>query len=164
MNTATLFNTIEDLVLHRAPMLLLNSVVSWDHGTLTASVDPQDSYLFFDAQGDIPSWVGIEYMAQAISARAGIAALQRGEKPSVGFLLGTRKYTAQVSRFSPHQKLFVKVRELLRDETNLVLFECKIYADEILLASAEIKGIEPDNVNRVITQFRQMLEASGART
>ena len=153
MNTSPLFTSIEDLILHRPPMLLLESVAEWDETGLTAVVDPTHSYIFADASGAIPAWVGIEYMAQAISAHAGISARLRGEPISVGFLLGTRKYTPQVASFAPNKKLFVKVREIFRDETNLVLFDCQIYADGVLLASAEIKGIEPDDVKAIVAQL-----------
>jgi predicted hotdog family 3-hydroxylacyl-ACP dehydratase len=161
MNAQPLFESIEDLVLHSSPMLLLKSVASWNEIGLEAIVDPLDSYLFADANGAVPAWVGIEYMAQAISARSGIAARLRGEPISVGLLLGTRKYTAHVTHFAPHQTLLVKIHELLRDETNLVLFACQIYADETLVASAEVKGIEPRDLSEVITQFQHMREAAG---
>ncbi|MES2822117.1 MAG: beta-hydroxyacyl-ACP dehydratase [Pseudomonadota bacterium] len=149
------FLAIEDLILHRSPMLLLESVVEWDEMGVSAVVNPASSYLFADSQGAIPAWVGIEYMAQTISAFAGIVARSHGKPISVGLLLGTRRYTTQVASFAPEQKLLVKVRELLRDETNLVLFDCQIYADKKLLASAEIKALEPDDVKAVIAQFAQ---------
>lgn len=153
------FTSIEELILHRPPMLLLESIVEWDEKSLSAVVDPASSYLFANSDGSIPAWVGIEYMAQAISARAGIAARLNGKAISVGLLLGTRKYTTQVASFAPDQKLLVEVRELLRDETDLVLFDCHIYANETLLASAQIKGTEPDDVKMVVAQFQHKREA-----
>jgi predicted hotdog family 3-hydroxylacyl-ACP dehydratase len=159
LTSAEEFAAIEDLILHRSPMLLLESIAEWNDMGLSAVVNPANSYLFADANGAIPAWVGIEYMAQAISAFAGIVARARGETIKVGLLLGTRKYTTQIASFAPEQKLLVKVRELLRDETNLVLFDCHIYADKTLLASAEIKALEPDDVKAVVAQFEQMREA-----
>lgn len=158
MNTAPLFAPIEDLILHRPPMLLLKAVTHWQETGVDAIVDPRDSYLFADSSGMIPAWVGIEYMAQAISAFAGINARSRGEPLCLGFLLGTRKYTAQATSFHPQQNLLVKVRELLRDEDNLVLFDCQIYADDKLLASAELKAIQPKNVDAVINHFKQVAD------
>lgn len=159
MKTSPLFAPIEDLVLHRSPMLLLQSVAHWEETGVDAIVNPQDSHLFADAKGMIPAWVGIEYMAQAISAFAGINAKTRGEPLCLGFLLGTRKYAAQVASFNPQHSLVVKVRELLRDEDNLVLFDCRIYAEDKLLASAEIKAIQPKNVDAVINHFKQVDDA-----
>jgi predicted hotdog family 3-hydroxylacyl-ACP dehydratase len=161
MSQAPLFESIQDLLLHRPPMLLLKAVLRWDEGELEALVDPRDSHLFMDANGQIPSWVGIEYMAQAIGAFAGITSLQAGNPVCLGFLLGTRRYHAEVTHFDPAQELRVKVSELLRDESNLVLFKCELYADEQLLASAEIKAIQPKDVDTVMEQFTQMNAVAG---
>lgn len=161
MNAAPLFHSIAELVPHKAPMLLLESIADWDLTGVDAVVNPRDSALFADANGEIPAWVGIEYMAQAISALAGIEAKTRGESVCIGFLLGTRKYRAEVASYKPEQKLLVKVRELLRDENNLVLFNCEIYAENKLLASAEIKAIQPENIEDVIAQFKRMSDAEG---
>ena len=155
MKTTPLFTSIEDLVLHRPPMLLLESIATWDDSGLEAVANPQDSYLFADANGDVPVWVGIEYMAQAISAFSGLTAKIRGEALGIGFLLGTRRYTAEVVSFAAAQKLSVRVRELLKDDTGLVLFDCHIYAGERLLASAEIKAIQPDDANKVLAHINQ---------
>lgn len=150
MSQISSYPAIENLLLHSSSMLLLESVVHWEEKGLDAIANPADSYLFFNAQGEIPSWVGIEYMAQAISAHAGREALQRGESLRIGFLLGTRKYSALVPSFHPQQKLVVKVRELLRDETDLVLFDCGIYLEERLVAHAEIKAIQPKNMSAIV--------------
>jgi predicted hotdog family 3-hydroxylacyl-ACP dehydratase len=71
-------------------------------------------------------------------------------------LLGTRRYHAELSHFDLAQELRVSVRELLRDETNLVLFKCEIHSGEQLLAHAEIKAIQPKDVEAVMAQFTQM--------
>lgn len=156
MSQAPLFESVQDLLLHRPPMLLLKSVVRWGEGELEALVDPRDSHLFMDADEQIPTWVGIEYMAQAIGALAGIESRRAGNPVCLGFLLGTRRYHAEVTHFDPAQELRVKVRELLRDETNLVLFNCEIHSGEQLLAHAEIKAIQPKDVEAVMAQFTQM--------
>ncbi len=156
MMHAPLFESVQDLLLHRPPMLLLKSVLRWSESELEALVDPRDSHLFMDADGRIPAWVGIEYMAQAIGALAGIESRRAGQPVCLGFLLGTRRYHAELSHFDPVQELRVSVRELLRDETNLVLFKCEIHSGEQLLAHAEIKAIQPKDVEAVMAQFTQM--------
>lgn len=149
MKTSPLFESVEDLVLHRPPLLLLQSVSHWEVGHVEAIADPVDSYLFADGEGKVPAWVGLEYMAQAISAYAGIIARQNGEEPSIGFLLGTRRYDTHVDSFTPGQRLRVNVREIFRDENNLVLFDCDIHAGEDLLASAQVKAIQPKHTIQV---------------
>lgn len=134
---------IEELVLHRPPMLLVQALIAWDKNSAEVIVDTKDSYLFADAEGKIPAWVGIEYMAQTVSALSGMNALMNNEPLCLGFLLGTRRYQSTRENFSPSEILHVKVQELMRDENNLVLFDCHIYRNQELIASAEIKGIEP---------------------
>jgi predicted hotdog family 3-hydroxylacyl-ACP dehydratase len=156
MNDVTLFNNIGELVPHQAPMLLIDSVICWDDTGIDVLVKPEDSYLFADDQGAIPAYVGIEYMAQTISAFAGIEAKQNKEPICLGFLLGTRQYEAEVTHFLPSQPLIVKVRQLLRDDTNLVLFDCAIYHAGNQLAKAEIKAIQPKDINEIVAHFKTM--------
>ena len=143
INTEPLYRDIEELVLHRPPMLLVHALTEWDAISAEVLVNTQDSALFAETDGRIPAWVGIEYMAQAVSAYAGILAKQNGEPLCLGFLLGTRRYSTNVSHFSAGEQLRICVKELLRDETNLVLFDCHIYRGIDLLATAEIKAIQP---------------------
>jgi predicted hotdog family 3-hydroxylacyl-ACP dehydratase len=167
MNQSPLFESIKDIVPHRSPMLLLESVVSWHKSGIEVLVNPQDSVLFADTDGTIPAWVGIEYMAQAISAFAGINAKQKSEAICLGFLLGTRQYSAYVKHFLPSEKLQVRMEELMRDETNLVLFSGEIYANNTLLARAEIKAIQPKNIDIIVEQFKRMgaaVESSNDRS
>lgn len=51
MSQPPLFESVQDLLLHRPPMLLLKEVVRWGPGELEALVDPRDSHVFIDADG-----------------------------------------------------------------------------------------------------------------
>lgn len=144
-----LYNSVQQLVPHRPPMLLINSVLEADDEGLIAKVNPAESSLFIDSEGRVPAYVGIEYMAQAISAWAGLIAHKAGKPIQLGFLLGTRRYQARVPFFDLNTPLQIHVREILRDEMNLALFDCQIFAGEMLLASAQIKAIQPDNIDDV---------------
>ena len=155
MKPAIALDSIEDLVLHRAPMLLVQSVIDWNEAGAEVLVDTKDSILFADSQGNIPAWVGIEYMAQAVAAYAGIVSKLNNEPLRLGFLLGTRRYSSNVSAFSPNQQLRVSVKELMRDENNLVLFDCYIFSGDELLARAELKAIQPPNLDSILAQFKK---------
>ncbi len=147
---------IDELLFHKKPMLLLKQVTSWDAHGLDVIVDPMDSANFFTPEGKLPSWVGIEYMAQAIGALSGIFSKQAGQPISMGFLLGTRKFSAHQSFFDLDKLLKVRVKEIIRDETNLVLFDCAIYVDDVLIAHAELKAVQPPNLE-------EMFEAWGIK-
>ena len=82
---------VEELVPHRGPMCLLDDIVDYGEDWLRATVTPRPGATFAAADG-VPAWVGIEYMAQAASAFGGIEQVQRGERPSIGLLIGARYY------------------------------------------------------------------------
>lgn len=148
MTNQTHYN-VDELLFHQKPMLLVKQVTRWDNHGLDIIVDPMDSSPFLNAQGQLPTWVGIEYMAQAIGALSGIFSKQAGQPISMGFLLGTRKLSTYQAFFDLQKTLKVRVKELLRDETNLVLFDCTIYADDVLIAHAELKAIQPPNLEEM---------------
>ena len=129
-------------------MILLDSIESWGEDYLEAAVLHHSS-LFSDSNGNVPVWVGIEYMAQAIGALAGIHALKHGEPIRIGLLLGTRKYEANVSHFERDTKVTVKIEQVFLDENNLAAFDCTINSDRIL-ARAQVKAIQPNNIEDII--------------
>jgi predicted hotdog family 3-hydroxylacyl-ACP dehydratase len=147
---------IDELLFHQKPMLLIKQVTTWNAQGLEVMVDPMDSAIFFTPEGKLPSWVGIEYMAQAIGALSGIFSKQAGHAISMGFLLGTRKFSTYQAFFDLDKMLKVRIKEILRDETNLVLFDCAIYVDDVLIAQAELKAIQPPNLE-------EMFEAWGIK-
>ncbi len=81
---------IEDVVPHRQDMCLLQRIIRWDQDTLEAELVVPEAGLFVE-DGQVPAWVGIEYMAQAIAAWAGCRARAAGKQPQLGFLLGSRR-------------------------------------------------------------------------
>ena len=63
--------SLDDLLPHRAPMVLIDGVESFDPvaRSLTArmSITP-DHVLYSTALGGVPNWAAIEFMAQAAAA------------------------------------------------------------------------------------------------
>lgn len=144
-----LFNTVSDLLPHRGEMVLLDRIESWGEDYLEATVLHHNASLFSDSNGNVPAWVGIEYMAQAIGALAGIHALQNGEPVRIGLLLGTRKYEARTPCFYHNIKITIKAKQIFMDKNNLAAFDCTIHSDT-LLAEAQIKAIQPNNIEDII--------------
>ncbi len=140
---------IASLVPHGGPMLLLDRLISADADNLVAQVTIGAASQFFDGAG-VGSWVGIEYMAQAIAAHAGYAALRRGAPVKVGFLLGARRYEVKRARFALGSVLHVHVHRALQGENGLGAFECRIEeigpAPLADVASATVTVFQPENV------------------
>lgn len=134
-------------------MLLLQRLLAADDETVLAEVDITPDALFAQADG-VPAWVGVEYMAQAVAAWAGVRAQRAGGKPRLGFLLGTRRYQAQVPLFSHGSTLQVQVRCELMADNGLGQFDCQIMSSGQLLCQARLSVFEPEDAGEVLGGLR----------
>ena len=147
MSALPLHNPIESLIPHRDPMILVHRVEERGDDFLVASVDLSRPTRFTDADGLVPAYVGLEYMAQTISAYMGAQARDRGLPVKLGFLLGCRKYSASQSHFPKNETVRVKIRVTLMD-AEFGVFDCTIFtADNTELASAQLKAVQPDDLS-----------------
>ncbi len=149
---------IASLIPHAAPMVLLDRVLEVGAETLTAEVNITPASMFFDGSG-VGAWVGIEYMAQAIAAFAGYAALEDGGSVKVGFLLGSRRYECHCASFQNGSVLQVQVQRVLQSENGLGAFDCRITRAHtgMLLATATVTVFQPENAE----QFLQNNQGEG---
>lgn len=136
--------SVEALLPHAAPMILIDRVSAISDEALEAEVEIHPGSLFNSGAG-VGAWVGIEYMAQAVAAWAGYHARQRGERAKIGFLLGSRRYTCAVPEFANGMRLNVTVKLLLQAENGLGSFECAITdaATQEPLAQATVSVFQP---------------------
>jgi predicted hotdog family 3-hydroxylacyl-ACP dehydratase len=132
---------IEAVVPHDHPMILLDEVVACDDERLVAALTIRESSLFLEQEG-VPAHIGLEYMAQACGAYAGTHALRAGEAVRIGFLLGTRRYTAHVPWFRRGERLAVSAAMVYRDE-EMGVFACRIEIDGLLAAEAQLSVYQP---------------------
>jgi predicted hotdog family 3-hydroxylacyl-ACP dehydratase len=133
---------IAELVPHAGRMRLLDRALEADAESIVAEVTVREDGLFF-ADGGVGGWVGIEYMAQAVAAWAGWHARQRGEKPRVGFLLGTRRYECSRPRFRPGEHLRIEVLRQFSADNGLGQFDCTITIGTEQVATAALTVYEP---------------------
>lgn len=141
---------IEELLLQRHEMLLLDYVYEFgpDHvevGTTVTVPHP----LVDDPRG-LPAWVGIELMAQAVSVFSALELRTQGRPPRIGLLLGARTYEAHVPFFAIGACLRVRAVLALRDATGLGVFECTLGERGEQLACGQIKGYMPENIDHVV--------------
>jgi predicted hotdog family 3-hydroxylacyl-ACP dehydratase len=133
---------VAELLPHRAPMILLDEILGFDETSVVAGVTVSAASLFLEA-GGVPVHVGLEYMAQACAAFAGISARERGEPARIGFLLGTRQYRAHVPCFRCGERLAIMVSVLYQDD-QMGAFECRIEIEGKLAAEAQLSVYQPD--------------------
>ena len=136
------FNTIDvaELIPHSGKMVLLDRIIDCDDNSLSAEWVVRDDGLLGNDK-TVPAWAGIEYMAQAIAAYAGMMAKRAGEPVKLGFLLGTRRYSSNVAEFKVGSTLTVRVEKIIQDNT-LGAFECKIQGDGVEV-SANLNVYQP---------------------
>jgi predicted hotdog family 3-hydroxylacyl-ACP dehydratase len=139
--------TVEELIPHSPPMVLLDRILHYDSMNLIAEITIHPDCLFYDsAAGGVPSWVGIEYMAQAISALAGLRAREKQQGIKIGFLLGTRKMLLQQKVLLAGSCYQIHVKQLFWDVSGLANFACEIRDGQELCVSAKVNVFETDDV------------------
>jgi predicted hotdog family 3-hydroxylacyl-ACP dehydratase len=134
---------IEELVPHRAPMLLLDRVINATETKVDAELTIRAGMSLLNNQGDLPAWVGIEIMAQTIAAWSGYQERIAGCEPQIGFLLGTRKYDTNLSAFPVGAILRISAELVFRDGP-MGVFDCIIAAEGATIASARLTTYQPD--------------------
>lgn len=140
--------SIDRLVPHSGTMSLLDRVVDAGDDHVVAELAIRSDGVFNDA-GGVDAWIGIEYMAQAVAAWAGLRAHDRGEAPKIGLLLGTRRYLCHVPRFAVGDRLRITaVRQFIADN-GLGQFDCRIERDGSVVAEAALNVFEPDDANHL---------------
>jgi len=144
-------HSLEALLPHRAPMILLDGIVAIDNETAHARVHINPASPFFDASLDgVPAWVGMEYMAQTIGLWIGERHLAEGIPIKPGFLLGTRAFDCCCAMFANGSALDITVLNKYLDSDGIGVFECRIQASSAELARAQIKAYLPDNAEDFI--------------
>lgn len=134
--------TLEDIVPHRAPMLLIDRIVQNSKEELVAEVRIHEKTFGYE-KNSVPAWFGIEYMAQAIAAYNGVNFGIPGRKPEIGFLVGVRAYQVSVEAFPLHSVVRVAVKPNFIID-NAGTFDCKIILDNKVIGSAVITTYKPD--------------------
>ena len=134
--------TIDQVVPHQQGMSLLDRVCHWDEQHIVAELVVPDEGLFVGSDG-VPAWVGIEYMAQAIAAWAGCRARSAGREPSIGFLLGTRRYECLRPWLAYGTRLRIECQRELMGDNGLGMFACRLLEGDAVIATANVSVFEP---------------------
>ncbi|AIK96376.1 hypothetical protein [Candidatus Odyssella acanthamoebae] len=136
---------LADILPHKAPMILLDKVIEFREDLIHTSVTITKESLFL-ANGNVPSYIGLEYMAQAIAAWNGIVSRQLPpSQQRLGFLLGTRKLKLQRPAFPVGIKLDVFGRCNYTDG-EMGSFDCWIDHEGTQVASATLTVFQPQSI------------------
>lgn len=141
---------MEELLPHSGPMVLLDKVLDYGDDTIAVVkvIKPGEPFVM---DGQVATWVGIEYMAQAVGAFAGMRAKLAGEPVKVGLLIGSRKYEADFPWFSVGDRLTITAKQIHEEDSGLCVFECLIDcpAGEV---RANLNVFVPDDIDVYLSE------------
>jgi predicted hotdog family 3-hydroxylacyl-ACP dehydratase len=141
---------MSELLPHRGRMRLLDKIIDAGPEHITCSVAIGRDTMFCDGVNGVPSWVGLEYMAQTASTFSGIDEARAGIPATIGLLLGTRRFKTEVPFFAIGSQLRIHADLLMRDENDLVAFSCTIAEGDRVIARADVKAYRPKNVLAIV--------------
>jgi predicted hotdog family 3-hydroxylacyl-ACP dehydratase len=144
------FPPLEQLLPHRQPMILLTRMVEATATTAACEVDIGPDTQFCDG-GIVATYVGIEYMAQAVAAFSGFHRHHSGQPIEVGFLISVPKFKSYNQSFRLGQTLRVEVAHTW-GESQLARFKCAIKdaKNGELLQQAELSVFKPESLDTML--------------
>ena len=101
---------VSELIPHAGPMRLLARVVAHTPDATTCELEVAASALFADANGAVPAWLALEWMAQCCAVHGGLAARDVGAPPARGMLVGSRRLDLARRSFGRAETLRVSAR------------------------------------------------------
>jgi predicted hotdog family 3-hydroxylacyl-ACP dehydratase len=134
---------VESLIPHRSPMRLLDQVLAVDDaaGRLTAAARVSPLWPLFD-QGQAPSVLGLELIAQAVACRSGLDRADGPGTPSFGYLAGIKSAEFHTDRFDDESALEITVvREYGQGE--LGVYTGTVSVDGRVLVEAVVQVMSP---------------------
>lgn len=132
---------ITKFIPHRNHMVLIDKIVHNFEDDFTVTVKIHKGSLLACDYG-VPSYCGIEYMAQTIAAYSSIY-LYKGLKARIGFIISLRNFESKVPYFKFGDTLKINITPVLVTN-NSGLFDCTISENNKIVVSAKIMAFVPN--------------------
>lgn len=127
-----------ELLPHAGPAILIDAIVADAADTIDAVAHITAAHPYYVDGRGVPSWIGIELMAQAIAAHAGLTGRRERRPPRMGMLLGTRRYAATAAWFADGARLEIHAERAFGNEGGMAACDCRIRCGGETLAEATI--------------------------
>jgi predicted hotdog family 3-hydroxylacyl-ACP dehydratase len=134
----------EALLPHGGDMRLVDELVSHGEGEAHVRVRLTDSHPFLDEDRQVPAWLGLEMMAQAVAAWSGERGRAAGEPPRMGYLLACRSFDAEVPGFAVPATLDIHMHELMRQDNGFGSYSGEIQLDGRPVARGKLSVMESE--------------------
>lgn len=132
----------ERLLPHGPPMDLLDQMEDIGPAHVRCTIALRPGMPYAEPGGDLPAWMGLELMAQAVAAWKTHQARAGQAPPEIGFLVAVREFTAHVPRFPCGATLEVRVRQTV-NFGRMGQLEGTIHGGGALLAKATFSAYLP---------------------
>ena len=134
---------IRTLIPHSGLMCLLDEVTQWDDGSITCVTNThRDSANPLRRDGRLSVVHAFEYGAQAAAVHGGLRARSMGKIAPPGYLAALRDARLHVAFLDDiRSPLQICANRLFGDGANTV-YECRVLADNALLANARVTIIQ----------------------
>ncbi len=142
---------IKELLPQKGRMALLDELIDANEDSIVSSLTVRNDGLLNSLDNTVPAWIGIEYMAQTIAAYSGYHAKIGGRPITVGFLLGTRKFSTSIDRISCGTKLKITAVKILQDENGMAVFDCRVEGSGIR-QDAKINVFQPKDFQKFLEE------------
>ncbi|MDY0873336.1 ApeP family dehydratase [Dongia rigui] len=139
---------VTDLLPHSGRMVLLDRVSGFTDAAIEADLRVRSDNIFFERGQGVAAHIAIEWMAQACGAFVGLEARRQNLPVRIGFLLGTRNFSATRAWFREGEQLVVRAELVFRDgETGV--FDCTLRGADVL-ARAQLTLHQPVDLAAVL--------------
>lgn len=138
--------TLDELLPHAGTMILLDEVLSVTGDGIRARASTRRDGLFAPAtEHDLPAWIGMEYLAQAIAAWSGFHELEQGRPVQPGFLVGARSFRSSAGRIPCGAPLTVQADRLYEDRHGISVFDGRVTGDAVE-QTTQVKVFLPEDL------------------
>ena len=152
-STKSNYPPISELIPHTRTMALLERVIYRDANRIDClmTISVQDP--FTNEYGNVPAYVGIEYMSQGVAAHSSLDKTDKTKRGKIGVLLGSRKVELFVQEFFQKQELLISAN-LMQERDGFGVFDCDIRNtdDGVLLVRGRLKFYEPKTIDDIDDQ------------
>ncbi len=130
-------------------MVLIDRAVSYRDDFIHCQVEINDNSPFCE-NGTVPSYIGLEYMAQTIAVWNGIMSRHQDIEPKIGFLVGTRRLDLNLPYFKVGEVLNVYGKTQFMDG-EMASFECWIDVNGKRASSAGLNVYQPNDITNFLS-------------
>lgn len=129
---------VAPLLPHSGEMVMLDKISDFGDDFLIAETVATEACLLVK-NGELPTYMAAEIMAQGIAAWAGCKCVKAGQPISLGYWIGSRKLKFHAPLITLGHRLQIRIHLSIEDATGFGVFDCSLTdleTEQILIEGA----------------------------